>query len=226
MTRLLVHVEGQTEESFVNEVLALHLYNRGFSSVRARLLGNPRRRDRRGGIVSWRAARRDIVGHLKEDRGSFATTMVDYYGMPHSWPGRKAPGGRDATGKAEAVEDALAKDVGATMGSRFDGRRFIPYVAMHEFEALLFSDCNRFAAAIDQSKIAACLQEIRDEFLTPEEIDDSPKTAPSKRVVALVPGYKKPLFGTLAALEIGLCRLRRECPHFADWLARLEACVA
>ena len=81
MTRLLVHVEGETEESFVNAVLAPHLYGRGFRSVDARLLGNSRRRDRRGGIGSWRAARRDIVAHLKEDRGSFATTMVDYYGM-------------------------------------------------------------------------------------------------------------------------------------------------
>ena len=40
MTRLLVHVEGETEEMFVNEVLAPHLYRRGFSRVAARLLGS------------------------------------------------------------------------------------------------------------------------------------------------------------------------------------------
>ena len=217
MTRLSVHAEGQTEESFVNEVLAPHLCERGFRSVDALLLG---------GIGSWKATRQDIVDHLKEDPNSFATTMVDYYGMPASWPGRKAGSGLGATGKAKAVEDALAKDVGTTMGPRFDGRRFIPYVAMHEFEALLFSDCNRFGKAIGRPQLAARFQGIRDDFPTPEEIDDSPKTAPSKPVVALVPGYRKPLFGTLAALEIGLCRMRRECPHFADWLARLEACVA
>ena len=106
------------------------------------------------------------------------------------------------------------------------GRRFVPYVAMHEFEALLFSDCDRFGKAIDRPQLAARFQRIRNAFPTPEEIDDSPKTAPSKRVQALSPGYRKPLMGTLAALEIGLCRMRRECPHFADWLARLEACVA
>lgn len=221
MTRLLVHVEGQTEERFVNEVLAPHLYERGFRSVGARLLGNSRRRSRRGGIVSWGAARRDIVAHLKEDRGSFATTMVDYYGMPDSWPGRKARGVCDAAGKAKAVECALAKDVGPKVGPRF-----VPYVAMHEFEALLFSDCDRFGKAIGRPDVASHFQGIRDVFATPEEIDDSPKTAPSKRVAALVPGYRKPFMGTLAALEIGLCRMRRECPHFADWLARLEACVA
>ena len=217
MTRLLVHAEGQTEESFVNAVLAPHLYEQGFRSVDVLLLG---------GIGSWKAARQDIVDHLKEDPNSFATTMVDYYGMPASWPGRKAGSGLAATGKAKAVEDALAKDVGTTMGPRFDGRRFIPYVAMHEFEALLFSDCARFGKAIGRPQLAPRFQQIRDDFLTPEEIDDFPKTAPSKRVVALVPGYRKPLFGTLAAQGIGLCRMRRECPHFADWLARLEACAA
>jgi hypothetical protein len=45
-------------------------------------------------------------------------------------------------------------------------------------------------------------------------IDDSPVTAPSKRVARLVRRYEKPLFGTLAALEIGLPTIRRECPHF------------
>ena len=217
MTRLLVHAEGQTEESFVNAVLAPHLYEQGFRSVDVLLLG---------GIGSWKAARQDIVDHLKEDPNLFATTMVDYYGMPASWPGRKAGSGLAATGKAKAVEDALAKDVGTTMGPRFDGRRFIPYVAMHEFEALLFSDCARFGKAIGRPQLAPRFQQIRDDFLTPEEIDDFPKTAPSKRVEALVPGYRKPLFGTLAAQEIGLRRMRRECPHFADWLTRLEACVA
>jgi len=48
-------------------------------------------------------------------------------------------------------------------------------------------------------------------------------TAPSKRVEAIVKGYEKPLFGALAALEIGLRSIRIECPHFADWLRRLES---
>ena len=217
MTRLLVHAEGQTEESFVSAVLAPHLYEQGFRSVDVLLLG---------GIGSWKAARQDIVDHLKEDPNSFATTMVDYYGMPASWPGRKAGSGLAATGKAEAVEAALAQDIARKMGPCFDSRRFVPYVAMHEFEALLFSDCARFADAIGRPQLAACFQQVRDAFPTPEEIDDSPKTAPSKRAQALVPEYRKPLMGTLAALEIGLCRMRRECRHFAGWLTRLEACVA
>lgn len=94
---------------------------------------------------------------------------------------------------------------------------------MHEFEGLLFSDCPRFAEGIGRPDLAPQLQTIRDTFHSPEEINDSPLTAPSKRVTALVPGYEKPLLGTLAVLQIGLDAIRAECPLFRQWLKRLEA---
>lgn len=68
MARLLVHVEGQTEESFVNEVLREHLVSRGYHSVDARIVGNARLRGRRGGIRAWASVKKDIVNHLREDR--------------------------------------------------------------------------------------------------------------------------------------------------------------
>ena len=230
MSRLLLHVEGQTEETFVNDVLAPHLCDRGYDSVRARLLGNARQRDRRGGIRDWNAVRRDITNHLREDTGALATTMVDYYGLPRSgqraWPGRARASTLPFVERAGAVETELLADIGREMGGGFGRNRFVPYVMMHEFEALLFSDCERFGRGIGRPDLAASFQGIRDQFGSPEEIDDSPETAPSKRVESLVAGYQKPLFGTLAALEIGLDAMRRECPHFAMWLSRLEALTA
>ena len=109
------------------------------------------------------------------------------------------------------------------MGESFNPNRFIPYVMMHEFEAMLFSDCAAFSHGIGNPALAIQFQAVRDAFASPEEIDDSPLTAPSKRVENLVPGYTKPLLGTLAALEIGLEAIRKECPHFRCWLGRLEA---
>lgn len=227
MTRLLVHVEGETEESFVNEILAPHLSEHGYTRVAARLFGNARQRDRRGGVKPWHTVREDIVRHLAEDRHCIATLMVDYYGMPRTgarvWPGRDAAAGLAHSFKAPSVEALLLTDVAQTMGAAFDQRRFVPFVLMHEFEALLFSDCTSFAAGVGRSELAKEMQSIRDQFSSPEEINDSPITAPSKRVEALIRGYQKPLQGTLAALEIGLPRMRAECPHFANWLARLEA---
>ncbi len=226
MTRLLVHVEGQTEENFINEILAPHLHDRGFSSVGVRLMGTGRRRDRRGGVTGWPTARRNIVRHLREDRGLMLTTMVDYYGLPQSgdraWPGRAQASQRPYPDKAALIQDALLADIAREMGDGFDTRRFVPYLMMHEYEALLFSDCAGFSTGIGRPELAPRFQDIRNAFRTPEEIDDSPEGAPSRRVVALVDGYQKPLMGALAALEIGLQRILRECPHFSGWLGRLE----
>src|ERR1700685_3827907 len=97
MARLLIHVEGQTEEDFVNEVLRDHLVSKGYHSVEARIVGNARLRQRRGGIRPWPSVRKDIMNHLREDQGCIATTMVDYYalpqGDPNGWPGRAQSSG-------------------------------------------------------------------------------------------------------------------------------------
>lgn len=230
MTRLLVEVEGQTEETFVNEVLAPHLYRLGYTQVGARLLGNARQRDRRGGIRAWAGVRTEILRHLRSDPGALVTTMVDYYGLPatggRAWPGRLAAKALPFAKKAVTVEAALLADVNAALEPRFPPDRFLPFVIMHEFEALLFSDCAGFAHAIDRLPLAADFQAIRDQFSSPEEINDSPITAPSKRVEGLVPGYEKPFLGTLAVLTIGLDAIRRECPHFDAWVALLEGRAA
>lgn len=229
MARLLVLVEGETEETFVNEVLRPHLYGSveyGYEIVSARLIGNARQRDRRGGIRAWSSVRHDILSHLKEDQGSVVTTMVDYYALPQTggraWPGRAEAGRLPFARKATTVENALFADISQNMDRNFDVRRFIPFVMMHEFEGLLFSDCDRFASGIGQPDLAPKFQAIRDQFTNPEEINDSPVTSPSKRVQQLVPGYQKPLLGTLAVIEIGLDKLRVECPHFQHWIERLE----
>jgi hypothetical protein len=177
-----------------------------------------------GGIRAWQAVRKDILRHLREDAGAIATTMVDYYALPHDWPGReRAPEENSTSGKAEYVEAALLGDMAEEMGPRFDRRRFVPPVVMHEFEALLFSDPDQFAQAIGRGDLAADLHRIRRAFLSPEEINDSPINAPSKRIERLIPGYEKVLSGVNAAMTIGLTTIRRECPHFNDWLERLEA---
>jgi hypothetical protein len=228
MARLLVHVEGQTEEAFVNELLRDYLLARGYDAVSARIVGNARLRSR-GGIKPWPSVRRDIVSHLKEDPTCIATTMVDYYALPQKgaagWPGRAKAAGLKSGKKAPCVEGAMLDDVIAQMG-KFNPRRFLPFVVMHEFEGLLFSDCAGFSRGIGRPALEPEFSKIRNQFATPEDIDDSPITAPSKRIRDLVPGYEKPLLGSLAALEIGLSCIRQECPHFDDWLTQLESRTA
>jgi hypothetical protein len=230
MARLLVHVEGQTEEDFVNFVLRDYLLHCGYQSVSARIIGNARLRRRRGGIRPWLTVRKDIINHLHEDPGCVATTMVDFYGLPRhgdrAWPGRAAAVGASGHQKASVVEEALRDDLAHEMGTDFDITRFLPFVVVHEFEGLLFSDCAAFARGICRPDLEPSFSQIREGFATPEDIDDSPVTAPSKRVEELVPGYEKPLFGALAILEIGLDPIRAECPHFDRWLHQLESLAA
>ncbi len=225
MARLFIIVEGETEETFVNEVLAPHLLANGYEAVSAKIMGNARLRGQRGGVRAWPGVRAEILRHLQTDKHIFVTTMVDYYGMPGglrtsgAWPGRREATALASRMKGVHVESALDADIQEDLK---DARRFIPFVVMHEFEALLFSNCARFAAGIGRSDLATKLQEIRDGFDSPEDINDSPQTHPSQRVIDLVPEYQKPLFGNIAALEIGFEPMRLECAHFRDWLERLE----
>lgn len=151
--------------------------------------------------------------------------MVDYYGLPGTgggaWPGR-ADIPPDFDNKAVLIEQGMLEDIGEEMGDSFDNNRFVPYVMMHEFEAMLFSDCEAFCRVMDRQDLAPFFQDVRNSFGTPEEIDDSPDGAPSKRIERKFEQYQKPLYGNVAALEIGLPRIRDECPHFSGWLDRLE----
>jgi len=228
MSRLVVHVEGPTEEVFINEVLRPHLLDYGFDAVWPRIVGNARLDRRTGGIKEWPSVRKDVIEHLQENPGCLATTMVDYYALPKSngkaWPGRAKAVRLPYAQRASHVETALMEDIQGCVNYRL-ALRFRPFVTMHEFEGLLFSNCRAFSKAIGMPELEDELQTIRDQFTSPEEINDSPHTAPSKRVEALVPGYNKPLLGVLAALEVGLDSMRAECPVFRRWLEHLESWV-
>jgi hypothetical protein len=115
------------------------------------------------------------------------------------------------------LEAGLAADIG--------NPRFIAYIQLHEFEGLLFSDVQAIDAVLKvhqgRSQLAK-LKKIRAQFRTPEEIDDGNTTTPSKRLKSLYAGYDKVAFGSLIAQRIGLDALRRECPHFNEWVSKLE----
>lgn len=226
MTRLLVHVEGQTEETFVNEILAPHLYTRGFQSVSARLLGAARVRKRRGGICPWDVAADEVAKHLSSDTGAYATTIVDYYALPagaSGWPGRSDCAALAYDQKSPHLAQALRDDFAAKHPN--EANRFIPFVAMHEFEGLLFSDPTAMAHSMGKPALAADFHMIRNSFESPEHINDSPQTAPSKRLLSVVPDYQKVLHGNIAIIDIGLDAIRGECPLFDRWITTLEQLI-
>jgi len=184
------------------------------------LIGKP---GHKGGFVNFNRLFVDIRNRLLSDRASWCTTFFDYYRLPDDFPGKSEA---DKAGNAKEKSSRLTAALMTALSDKIDTeplRRFIPYVQMHEFEGLLFSDPAKFATGICQPKIGGLFQKIRDEFRNPEEINDDPATAPSKRIQAICSHYEKPTYGTLAALEIGFDTIRRECRLFDGWLRRLEA---
>ena len=148
--------------------------------------------------------------------------MLDFYGLGKGFPGTPLPPNLSNLDKVTHIEQAVKQDIIAQAPGLRPDVRFLPYLQLHEYEGLLFSDPAAFARGINQSNLASQFQSIREGFPTPEDIDDSPNTAPSKRVLQLCPSYSKVLNGTLAAKAVGIDTMRRECPHFRDWIERLE----
>ena len=209
MIRLAISVEGQTEEAFVKSVLAPYLYQ---SSVAATpfLIGRARG-GAVGGDVNVARLASEMVGWYY--RFDFVTSLVDFYGF------------RDKGDKTvDDLEKCIGQEIEGKIDYGWDQRRVIPYVQMHEFEGLLFSDVRAFAVVpnVPDDSIAQ-LASIRSVFPTPEDINDGRDTAPSKRIAKVIPSYGKVADGPEVAEEIGVDAIRRECPRFGDWMRRLES---
>ena len=193
MTRVvatsIVHVEGQTEERFVNYILAPYLIPPRIHQRKLRVCSaTPANAAGVAASENGIWCVKEITSHLKADEELMVTTMVDYYGLPTTWPGRAKAPALPFPDRAGSVEREILDDVSGELGDSFDRRRFIPYVVMHEFEGLLFSDPEGFGRSIGKGDLTPSFQAIRNEFDTPEQINDSPDTAPSKRVLGSGPG--------------------------------------
>ena len=93
---------------------------------------------------------------------------------------------------------------------------------VHEFEGILFSQPQSFYL-IAEDEIVNDIQKIRDDYSTPEYINNSPETAPSKRLEALIPNYAKIKNGTLLAKDMGIDIILEQCQHFREWVEYLIA---
>lgn len=209
MTSLGVVVEGQTEEEFVLNVLAEHFAPRQIR-VDPKLIGEARRYGDGGGNVSINELAEDMV--ILSETNDFVTSLVDFYGFINK-------GKMDVDQLEEAILTTIQEDESLQIGSE----KFIPYVQMHEFEGLLFSDTASFASIEASDDSIMKLEEVRGSFATPEDINDNSETAPSKRIKKEILLYCKRRFGYIVAEAIGISKIREECPRFNEWLAKLEA---
>ena len=226
--RLNFIVEGQTEERFVNTVLRDHFADRSIITVAHRVTTRRHRRAHhlrhRGGLTTYRHASADIHRWVREDRSGSVrfTTMFDLYRLPTDFPSYAAAAEvPDPYARVALLEAGMREDIG--------DRRFIPYIQLHEFEALLFCNLQKLDTQFpDRRDEIRRLVKTAAQLGSPEVVDDGATTAPSKRITAAIPEYakRKASAGPIVAAKIGLPTLQSQCRHFRHWLHRLADAYA
>jgi hypothetical protein len=224
MVSLYVVVEGQTEQTFVDTVLGPHLLSKGIVA-HAPLV--QRRRSGviyRGGVTNFPPVGNTIPNLTRQHTrpGVYFSSMLDLDKYPTD-----APGWDDA--KSMSPPRRRAEHLETALSGHISDHRFIPYIQVHEFEALLFTDPQWLAFSFPSQQAAIeSLVTVAGQFASPEDINDSEQTAPSKRIIAAIPDYdyRKPTAGPQTAELIGLPAIRAKCPHFNAWVEKLERLAA
>lgn len=225
-TKILnVLCEGATEELFVKRVLKEHLAVHGIV-VKTRLLQTNRRLNVRGGILSYPQVRGDLHLWFRENLARKSeehhyTTMIDLYALPYDFPAyRDAAQIRDAYLRVEKLEEALQEDV--------DMSGFIPYIQLHEYEALVFCGLEFLPDYYPKAvSVVKNLRKALEKFSgNPELLDGGRETSPSRRLIKELADarchYEKTKAGVEIVLRVGLSALRERCRHFDMWVRRLE----
>lgn len=214
MKRIFVICEGETEQNFAQYLLSPYFFSLSIYLIPVLI------QKTRGGIVSWDALKTQIVNHLRET-GVFATTFIDYYGIPDNFQyprWEEAKGIVDANRRMDFLEAAMKKDLPDSLQYRF-----IPYLQLHEFEGLLFNNIEAFDSQLEEDEFNRdqIIQILRN-YPNPELINNNPRTTPSKRLKELIPDYQKVVYGQYIAEAIGLQKIRAKCPRFNAWIEHLE----
>ena len=215
MKRIYIIVEGQTEQEFVKSMIAPYLQQSGIYSVTPVLIRTSK--SGRGGFVNYEHLKNDAVKLLRSQKDDFIVSMfVDFFRIPEIPQKEKWEQMTNHKEQVEEMEKCIKDDI--------KDHRFIPYIQLHEFEALLFSSNKGFETYFTKDN-ALETQQIIDAFDNPEEINTTPSGAPSKRLLAIKDDYEKVIEGNLIALEVGMNEILIKCPRFKAWIEKLiEAC--
>lgn len=216
MKRIIVICEGPTEREFCNTILNNYFAPQGI------YIDAPVIKHSHGGIVAWPSLYSQINIHLRSDRKAYVTTLIDYYGITdkHAFPCWEESKQRPHVSERVPMVEAGMRDTVSDVLRP----RFIPYIQLHEFEGLLFSNADVFDKVIPQGDLIGIeeLYKTLAEFDNPEMINTSKETSPSHRLERIVKGYDKVVYGNYLAKSIGLAKIRERCPRFNAWIETLQ----
>ena len=221
MKRVCIVCEGQTEETFVRDVLAPAFYHLGLNLIPEMVETSP---GHKGGALKYDRVKRHLRNTLRQSSAPVVTTLFDLYRLDSDFPSFAASQAQpDLSRRLNVLKQALHADVVAEADCQPE--RFIPYIQPYEFEALLFSDVPTLTRIEPgwQSATAA-LAAARAVAESPEHINDRPETKPAAHLERELnnPSYRKRRHGPIAAQKIGLAKIEAECAFFAAWLAEIR----
>lgn len=214
MKNVYIYCEGPTEESFINEILYPYFFN--LNIIARPIIHTTKRtptRKFKGGVSDYRKIKKELIMLCKSHPNEYVTTMFDYYAMPGNTPGIDC-NDPDPQTRIHRIEAIIDSDIGQP-NCKF-------HFALHEFEGMLFSKPGSFGIIAD-GDVVQKIQAIRDSYPTPEHINNSPETAPSKRLEALIHNYAKVRNGTLLSKDMGIGPILEQCPHFHEWVQSISA---
>ncbi len=216
MKRLVVIAEGETEESFVNNILIPYFNSLGIYNY----IQCFKTKHSNGGLSKYSYIKQDIIKIIYET-DVVVTTLLDFYRLPSDFPGYRQNNALPHDRWVEIIEGQIKEDIERTQEQRFDN--FIPYIQLHEFEALIFSSIAGIDALFEKSEVKyRDFQAVIDSYPNPENINNGPDSAPSVRLKQLIPGYDKVVYGVGIISEIGMETVLSRCPRFNGWIKKLK----
>jgi hypothetical protein len=217
MKRLIIVAEGDTEKEFVDKVLTPYLYSKGLLRVDCFKIKHTR-----GGLTKYQHLKTDLINCVYENN-VLVSTLIDFYALPKDFP--KYEEAKAIVNKSDRLlflENAIVADIKAEKGEDFPN--LLPYIQLHEFEALVFSsiDAIKTLYSNEDAKFKE-LELIIAAHPNPEDINDRPQTAPSKRLKnnQLIRGYNKVNDGIMIIEETGIDIVLSKCQRFKTWVETL-----
>ncbi len=207
MVRLVFIVEGDTEILLVEKLIAPYLAKLGFSNVHAQTITTNRKQHKKGGVSSYGLFKNEVKRTLAQGN-VLVTTLIDFFRLPPNFPAYT----KDAS-RVSQIEDAIHADFNKDVN-------FIPYIQLHEIEALMFSNIDGFDLVIDDPMALQKISDIIEQYPNPEDINNLPETAPSKRLERIY-NYDKTGDGEMIFEMVGMEAILEKCPRFAHWISRL-----
>lgn len=224
--QIVIVAEGPTEQQFILNHLTPYLHDMSGGRIKVQAITVKTGRAANGkaysGGGSWysksgRGYDQLIRGLLSQPQWNLVSTMIDYYAFPQDFI------------KRAGLHNPELQELENQMLNRYKKAakfgNWLPFVVKHEFETLVIAAALHGSSNVFSNSEVREMQRWAKKARGVEEINNSPHTAPSKRIIKLKAGstvqYRKIEDSSEIFERTRLEDVMSECPHFKTWVQSL-----